>query len=197
MSTVKASNVQFGNAADNMNFTWSTPTTPDGTIKFMRGSSGNSIQDLLTVNASNTLYLPTGSAPTKPYTDNSTALATTAHVYGHRATAKAWVVFRPFTGAIMSQYNVSAVTRTSVGNYLITMNAAAINGGSGLTNYIVCATGGEDESGGSGGASGGGVNNVIFTGVRTSSTVQLLSWEATSGGYFEDPGIISVVIFGA
>lgn len=197
MSTVKASNVQFGNAADTMNFTWSTPTTPDGTIKLMRGSAdGASLQDLLTVDASNNLYLPTGTAPTKSYTDKSTALATTAHVYNHRATAKAWVVFRPASASILTQHNISAVTRAGPGQYLITMNTANINSGFGFnfnTSYTVIGNCGQDEVGNT---TPLGYNNILFSGGRSQSAFYVYTWEVNNQS-FEDAGIVTLAVFGA
>jgi len=196
MSTVKVSNVQLGDGASSMNFTLKVPTTPDGTLKLVRGGASDvSLQDLMTIDASNNLYLPTASAPTKLYSDKSTALATTSYVYNHRATAKAWVLFRPTTASILTQHNISAVTRTAAGQYFITMNTSNINSGFGFdynTSYMVVATGGRDEVGNS----TAGENNVIYLGARYQSAFNLYAWEAANAS-FEDPYLISVVVFGA
>ena len=194
MSTIKVQNVQLGDGAPNVNFTFKVPGTPDGTMKLMRGIDSAPLQDLLTVDASNNLYLPTGTAPTKLSSDKSTAIATTAHVYNHRGTAKAFCVFRPSTASILMQHNISSITRHSAGVYQIFMNTANINSGSGFTfstSYTVVGNAGSDEVGNF----IAGQNNILHTGVRGPSNFYVYAWDAGNSAN-EDPGIISIMVFG-
>jgi hypothetical protein len=82
-----------------------------------------------TLTTSGTTTLATGSTLTASpsATDSSTKIATTAFVQNNAKVSKAWVNFNGTTGAIRSSYNVSSVTRNSVGNYTINFTNAFSN----------------------------------------------------------------------
>lgn len=82
-----------------------------------------------TLTTSGTTTLATGSTLTASpsITDSSTKIATTAFVQNNAKVSKAWVNFNGTTGAIRSSYNVSSVTRNSVGNYTINFTNAFSN----------------------------------------------------------------------
>jgi hypothetical protein len=70
--------------------------------------------------------LPTTALPVALKTDQQTGTSTTlavtpAHAQDHDSAAKAWVTFTGSTGAILSSYNVSNVTRTAAGRWTITI----------------------------------------------------------------------------
>jgi hypothetical protein len=91
-----------------------------GTLS-VAGNVINTLNVTGTLTTSGTTTLATGSTLTaSPSTsDNSTKIATTAYVQSSPRISKAWVTFNGTTGAIRSSYNVSSVTRNSVGNYTI------------------------------------------------------------------------------
>ena len=95
-------------------------TTLNGTLS-VAGNVTGTLNVTGTMTTSGTTTLATGSTLTASpsSTDNSTKIATTAYVQSSPKVSKAWVNFNGTTGAIRSSYNVSSVTRNSVGNYTI------------------------------------------------------------------------------
>jgi hypothetical protein len=74
MSLLKANSVQIGQSATaTQNFTLSVPSSPDGTIKLARGNSGETTQDILTVNSSGAVTLTNGGTITSAAAQASTS----------------------------------------------------------------------------------------------------------------------------
>jgi len=62
MSLIKANAVQIGQSPTaTQNFTLAVPSSPDGTIKLARGNAGATTQDVISVDASNSTAIATGS----------------------------------------------------------------------------------------------------------------------------------------
>ena len=60
MSTIKVVNVQLGQSATAANnFTLAVPSNPNGTVKLSRGNAGATTSDVLSIDASGILTLPT------------------------------------------------------------------------------------------------------------------------------------------
>ena len=125
-------------------------------------------------------------------TNNWTALQSTL-VQGKSA-CKAWVTFDGTSGGILDSFNVTAVSRTAVGCYQLTIaNGILANG-----NYAWTGSCGTPN----GGTPAAGDNNVVVGGVpgkiitKTTTQLTVFTWEATSSR-LEDASLVSVLIFGS
>jgi hypothetical protein len=111
-------------------------------------------------------------------TATSTTVATTpGRQQYHPSAAKAWVSFTGSTGAVLSSYNVSSVSRTSTGQYTVNFTTAMSG-----TNYCVVA----------------GVKGVNQFNARTISQATAscdLDTRNQAGGY-GDPTSVFVVFYG-
>jgi len=104
---------------------------------------------------------------------------------GMTGIAKAWVVFVGSTAVVNGSFNVSSVTRNSLGNYTINFTTAMSNAnysGSIAASYyasgVPCVIG------------------EVYTGTRTTSAYQIALQTYNSSAYTDSP-FVSVSIFGA
>ena len=95
--------------------------------------------------------------------------------------AKAWVSFTGSSAAITKSFNVSSVTRSSTGNYVINFATAMVD--SGYVPTWASATGGTSTAGGI---------STAFTS-PTTSNISLACYVGTSG---YDSAQVYVAIFG-
>jgi hypothetical protein len=197
MSTVKVSNVQFGNGSDAQNFSLKVPSIPNGTMSLVRGGADSApVQTIFSIDTAGNMVLDNGQAVTKNWSVKDTSIATTAYVYNHRAVPRAWVVFRGLDGMILTQYNVSSVTRTGAGLYSIAMNTANMDGpfNSGDDYCVIgnCATDSVENTPPS---FAPGNDNIVCTRTRYQTSFDIGTWDAASFT-FEDPGVVFLVIMG-
>jgi hypothetical protein len=97
-----------------------------------------------------------------------------------RGSAKAWVSFAGSSGSIYNSYNVSSITRSSTGVYVVNYTNALS-----VTNYCVQVTGSGSGSGGSLYAVDNGT--LLTTSARVSSRAN-----NTGSSVDEDPMCVSV-----
>lgn len=103
-------------------------------------------------------------------------------------TAKAWVVFDGTTGAIVgTPLNVSSVTRSSQGKYLVNFTTAMSD-----ANYAWVGTAGSVN----GGPTSPGDDDWVSGGTAAVRTTAQFSVAVFNGSSYEDAKRISVVVFG-
>lgn len=106
---------------------------------------------------------------------------------GMTGIAKAWVNFVGSTGTINASFNVSSLTRTSVGLYTLAFTTAMPD-----ANYCIYGSGKFDATG------GGGVPSVGFQRITTAATTTTLYFQvcnpSNAAGF--DAAIADLVVIG-
>jgi hypothetical protein len=185
MSLLKANSVQIGQSATaTQNFTLSVPSSPNGTIKLARGNSGSTTADVLSVDASGnvTTTLADGSVKFSQLSTSATEADNVA-----KRTAKAWVNFNGTgTVAIRSSFNVSSITDSGVGFYLMNFTTAMSD-----SNYAAVYSTDDPVNGQH------VVSYIAGYGATTFSSTQigLSSHSATNGNASADPTRACVIVF--
>lgn len=172
MSLIKAIRAQLGLSVTPANNFTLDASADNGTMKLARGNAGATTQDLLTVDASGEVSLPSNSLKKLASAPGS------APVYGCRA----WAVFAGATTGTnppTAGGNVASVTRNSTGNYTIAFTTPMSD-----ANYAVLCQ--RIESTGTYGFQG-----TVFG--RTVSGFSLIV--EGSGGAPLDPLAESIVVF--
>lgn len=100
---------------------------------------------------------------------------------GMSGIAKAWVQWAGSTGTIANSFNVSSVTRSTTGQYLVNFTTAMPSGSYGV--------------GGFGKRSGGTPYPDSIVGGYPVSTSQLAVYTSNGGGSYEDFSNVSVAVF--
>lgn len=109
---------------------------------------------------------------------------------GVTTNALAWATFTGSTGAILSSYNISSITRNGTGSWTTNFTNA-------LTDNNYSAVGGSTVAGGTNYAS----NVVTFGdrgnayGLRSTTQLQVFNY-AAAASTFNDPTAVSFVVFG-
>lgn len=174
------SNNTTGNSIVGGNSTVTGTLNVTGATTLTGGINGNTtINGNLTIGAGKTLTLdsaPTTNlqAATKAYVDSSA-----------KSVCKAWVKFAGATGTISASYNVTSVTRTSVGLYTVNITTALAD-----ANFAVISNCSQ--------ASGIGAAWVTITSQTSSSASLFTVYPVSYGGAIVnfDPTSVYVAIFG-
>jgi hypothetical protein len=153
--------------------------------------AANNLSDVASAATARTnLGLGTAFTAAASKTDQQTATSNTAavtplHQQDHDSSVKAWAVFAGSTGTIASSYNVSGVSRTSTGIYVVSFTVPFAN-----TNYGVMLA---PEY--SGTLSSSGLVGFVNTGGRSTGSVQV-EFLALSPIGFGDPLTVFIECFG-
>jgi hypothetical protein len=116
-----------------------------------------------------TATITSATLPTATITTLNTPSGVLATQNGMTGIAKAWVSFTGSTGTITKAFNVSSVTRSATGTYVINFSTAMVDSGYAIT--WASATGGTSTAGGV---------SAAFTS-PTTSNVALTFYVGTSG----------------
>lgn len=98
-------------------------------VALLNGTGGVSITGTNPITSSGSMtinVLTTAKSDQQAGTSNALEV-TPLHQQDHDSATKAWVSFTGSTGAIQSSYNVSSVSRTSAGIYVVTFSTAFAN----------------------------------------------------------------------
>ena len=115
--------------------------------------------------------------------NTDTGLFSTNNAYS--GIAKAWVNFAGSSGTVNGSFNISSVTRNSLGNYTVTFTTAMANG-----NYAISQTMFAQASNNDGGVA------VIAWGTTPSTTsFNMVTDQRATGEY--DPTIVCFTVHGA
>ena len=115
--------------------------------------------------------------------NTDTGLFSTNNAYN--GIAKAWVNFAGSSGTVNGSFNISSVTRNSLGNYTVTFTTAMANG-----NYAISQTMFAQASNNDGGVA------VIAWGTTPSTTsFNMVTDQRATGEY--DPTIVCFTVHGA
>lgn len=106
--------------------------------------------------------------------------------------AKAWVSFVGATGVILSAYNVATVARTAAGSYVLNFTTNLADALYAWAGSCGTAAGGAWQAGDDNTVVGG-VNGRAM--VKSTSQLSVFCWDRVDGTT-QDPGVVSVMIFG-
>jgi hypothetical protein len=152
-----------------------------GSVSSIAGNTGAFTLSGMLTNSVNDLRV-TAATKAEQETGSSTTVAVTpGRQHNHDSAVKAWVRFTGSTGAITgTAYNVSSVSRSAAGTYVINFTTAFAN-----TNYI-----------GIGSIEDVGSNGIIKTSAatKTTSALPVLAVDFTQTTY--DPAVVVVVCYG-
>lgn len=112
---------------------------------------------------------------------SSNTYASPLHQQDHDSAAKAWVTFTASSATVLASYNISSVSRTAVGNYVINFSTVFSS-----SNYVGIAT-----TMNSGNNTFAEWNNSVFS----SSQAGLFTLTST-GATLADPNAVMAVFYG-